>query len=241
MREEQRYWPRSSSFVGGVVPIIGLMASIADGVARRLARWPADWEAMSSEELLKMLALDRWLTDEIADNDEVFRHAYLTVREDSPIAEKERYLAALTRRKDLLEAGAMLRDWRHTSGQSVEAPKAHRKRRRKLSKLLRGIEQIGDPTSSGWRRNRWARYAQWCAAHGALPPPKPARRTVYVPWRDSELWFPVTARVASDRTAVLPATGWKADRWSFPPGTRVQCEWRDRKGRPALHAVTPTD
>ena len=180
----------------------------------------------------------------MAENDEVFRHAHLTVREDSSPAEKERYRRALTRRKEQLDAAALLHNWNRASGRDSTAEgtaKVRRETRRKTRRMRKSLERIGDPTAPGWRRTWWTRYSQWSAAHGALPPPKPTVRTVYVQLRDSDLWMPARAVVEQNGTAVLPRVGFSVERWCFPPGSRVHCEWRKRNRRPQLHAVSPAE
>lgn len=225
------------------------MASMAETLARRLAAWPDRYDAMGVRELLQVGRVERWLVDEGAENDAVIRHAYLTVREDSTAAEKERYQAALTRRRDQLDAAALWREWCRTSGRHSTIRRAwrRRKQRRRARRMRKQLDRTGDPTASGWRPDRRARRSQWLAAHGALPPPKPPIRTVYVPlraseyWPDREDWIPVLASVSTDNIAVLPQVRTFADQWPFPPGARVQCEWRERQGRPALHAIALAD
>ena len=214
---------------------------IADDMARRLAVLPDRWDAIDWQDAIRLDAAERRLLDEMADNDEVLRHAYLTVHEDSTSAEKERYRAALTQSKEQFKAAALLFDWYRSSGRDSAVKgvaKVRRKQRRKMRRMRKIVEQIGDPTAPSWRRTRWARVTHWAAAHGVRPTLKPVRRTVYVQLRDSDVWLPARAVVEQDGTAVLPRTGIRVERWGFPPGSRVRCEWRERNGRPALHAVS---
>jgi len=215
--------------------------SIADDMARRLAVLPDRWDAIDWQDAIRLDAAERRLFDEIADNDEVLRHAYLTVHEDSTAAEKERYRTALMLSMEQFEAAALLFNWNRSSGRDSAVKgvaKVRRKQRRKMSRMRKIIEQIGDPTAPGWQRTRWARVTHWAAAHGFRPTHKPARRTVYVQLQDSEVWLPARAVVEQNGTAVLPRTGMRVEWWRFPPGSRVRCEWRERNGRPQLHAVS---
>ena len=63
---------------------------------------------------------------------------------------------------------------------------------------------------------------------------------VYVELKDGA-WQRTTATVLPDKTARLPGHGMSAEKWQFPPGTRVRCEWRELAGRPALLAISPAD
>jgi hypothetical protein len=66
-----------------------------------------------------------------------------------------------------------------------------------------------------------------------------ATTTVYVALAGEsvEAWRPVAAEPAGDGLYLLCGRREPAERWAFPPGSLVRCEWRRLDGRDLLLAV----
>jgi hypothetical protein len=70
-----------------------------------------------------------------------------------------------------------------------------------------------------------------------------AEQTIYVELLDEgiDVWRPVQSEQQSDGTFRLPDHAPEGERWRFPPGTRVRCEWQHLSDGPALVAAQLAD
>jgi hypothetical protein len=70
-----------------------------------------------------------------------------------------------------------------------------------------------------------------------------ATQTVYVELLDEgvDVWRPVEADGGNGGTYRLPVTKAGEERWRFPPGSLVRCEWRNLSDGRVLVAVDFAD